>query len=1291
MAAIPVLLLFLLSIAQLTVVHSSLENLVIIDVYPATEDEMPDINRALNNLSSNTVLHLLSGIHQVTQFNVVENFNNITIIGDDNETIVTCNPSLGLAFVNITELTLENIVIDNCGLEGKAYLGYVVDKINSTSQLFHEVYTSVGVGTIFGNVYDLVLRDVTMSNSVVGMMAIDVLGSSVFDGVLITKNRPKRCSTLAVDIFSPDVYGGGMILLYTDGLNQTSNVNLEIRDSTLSNNTNCGAIAGAPILYDSSITSQNLGYAVTGGGGLSVLLAQFMYSVNVTITESVFKNNIGFYGGGSYIQHFRGSSGGTITFRDCVFDANGNNIPPYGSVGGASFIILNAQLPKYKILELSARRIEELKASIITFEKCQIMNNVARNSAGIYMYSLSSEFTTTSNQNQAFIRKCHFVNNSATDSAPVVTALSQKYSGLSPGLQIHLDSLLVERNNGTPSLATTASGFYDSLITLVSMNVTLLGTSTFRDNSGSSILAVTSTIYIVGSVSFISNTAVAGGALQILASSYLVITDNSSLLFKNNRATIEGGAIFVLLNNLALDVSQTQDCFLWFKNIDFVCQYGNCTDPRNLNFSLVFEDNQAPLGSAVYGSVLRTCPWKVVFDGESYATRTSGFTLLTQETSSVVITPAPFNNTRVINTLPVRLIVDDVGNKTKISSFPGGLVEFNATALDDHNQSVPLAITSIVSKSPVNNATSQLGLSGYWFLPGTETNQNVQLYIYGNVTNDANLTRVSLFSSLSSATTGVYITVQECNYGFTLAELDNGEIACKCEMEIATSRHIQCSETTGSLSVSSNYWLGESQAGNYTIGLCVFDYCSSGERSQTNQCSGNREGVLCGACSDGYSIVFGSNDCDKCGHAEWLIVIFLIMGVVLTACIAFLDFTVANGYVNIIIFFANISEFLMPLYSEYLGNSGRLIFIIISLLNFSPGIPTCVFPSMDALTRTGLRLLFPIYLFALMVIYIIIARRSHRVSRLFGFSGAKTFATLLLLCYSTLFGTCVEIFGYVNLNSANGKYVGWQIDPNVEYGQGVHGFLIFVALLLLIFYIIPFSLLLFSPPKILSKTWCGEKFRIKYQPLFDAFWAPFKPKYCFWVGFRCILRLIPYIIISSEEYPDNAFAMTLFVVFFMMIHVCVQPFKQQHMNLLETMLLSILILLAVGGLYYPQKLDNYDGEDSLAGIFVVAFVLIAYLIFVIIIVFHLTKRFPSAWNAMKKRFEMCWSNCYARCCPCCVKKEPIKSDSYENIAKQFEELDSFSTKQFQQSNAAESDIEVCTTLREPLLDDEDYS
>ena len=1291
MAAIPVLLLFLLS-TQLAVVHSSLDDLVTIDVYPTTEDEMPDINRALSNLSSNTVLHLLSGQHQVTQFIVVENFNNITIIGDDNETIVTCDPTLGLAFINITELTLENIVIDNCGLEGKTQLGYVVDKINSTSQLFHEVYTSVGVGIVFGNVYDLVLQDVTISNSTVGMMAIDVLGSSVFDGVLITKNQPKNCTILAVDIFSTDLNGGGIILLYTDGLNQTSNVTLEIRNSTLSDNTNCGTLAGAPILYDSSITSQNLGYVASGGGGLSVLLAQFMYSINVTVTESVFKNNIGLYGGGSYIQHFRGSSGGVITFRDCVFDANGLEIPNYGSVGGASFIILNAQLPKYKILELLPRKIEELSSNIITFENCQITNNVGRNSAGIYMYSLSSEFTTTANQNQAFIRKCHFANNSATDSAPVLTALSQKYSGLSPGLQLHLDSVLVEGNNGTPSAhTTTTSGFYDSLITVVSMNVTLLGTSTFKDNSGSSILAVTSLIYIAGSVSFISNTAVAGGALQILASSYLVITDNSSLLFKNNRATIEGGAIFVLLNNLAIDVSQTQDCFLWFKNIDFVCQYGNCTDPRNLNFSLVFEDNQAPLGSAVYGSVLRTCPWKVVFDGESYITRTSGFTLLTQETSSVFITPTPFINTRVINTIPVRLIVDEVGNKTNnISSFPGGLVEFNATALDDHNQSVPLAITSIVSKSPVNNATSKLGLSGYWFLPGTEANPNVQLYIYGNVTNDANLTRVSLFSISSSATTGVYITVQECNYGFTLAELDNGEIACKCEMEIEKSRHIQCSETTGSLSVSSNYWVGESQAGSYTISLCVFDYCESGERSHTNQCSDNREGVLCGACSERYSIVFGSNECEKCGHAEWLIIIFLIMGVVLTACIAFLDFTVANGYVNIIIFFANISDFLMPLYSAYLGNVGRSIFIFMSLLNFSPGIPTCVFPNMDALTRTGLRLLFPIYLFALMVIYIIIARRSRRVSILFGFSGAKTFATLLLLCYSTLFGTCVEIFGYVNLSSENRNYVGWRIDPNVEYGKGVHGFLIFVALLLLIFYIIPFSLLLFSPPKILSKTWCGEKFRVKYQPLFDAFWAPFKPKYCFWVGFRCILRLIPYIIISSEEYPDNAFAMTLFVVFFMMIHICVQPFKQEHMNLIETMLLSILVLLAVGGLYYPQKLDNYDGKHSLAVFFVIVFVLVAYLVFVIIIVLHLTKRFPSAWNAIKNRFEMCWSNCYARCCPCCVKNEPIKSDSYENITKQFEELDSFSTKQFQQSNVTESDIEVCTTLREPLLDD-DYT
>ena len=73
------------------------------------------------------------------------------------------------------------------------------------------------------------------------------------------------------------------------------------------------------------------------------------------------------------------------------------------------------------------------------------------------------------------------------------------------------------------------------------------------------------------------------------------------------------------------------------------------------------------------------------------------------------------------------------------------------------------------------------------------------------------------------------------------------------------------------------------------------------------QCQFNRTGTLCSQCKHSLSMVFGSSKCIECSNIYILIsIIILIAGILLVGLLYFLNFTVTNGTISGIIFYANI-------------------------------------------------------------------------------------------------------------------------------------------------------------------------------------------------------------------------------------------------------------------------------------------------------------------------------------------------------------------------------------------------
>ena len=84
---------------------------------------------------------------------------------------------------------------------------------------------------------------------------------------------------------------------------------------------------------------------------------------------------------------------------------------------------------------------------------------------------------------------------------------------------------------------------------------------------------------------------------------------------------------------------------------------------------------------------------------------------------------------------------------------------------------------------------------------------------------------------------------------------------------------------------------------------------TNSHHSHVDMCRENREGILCGSCIDGYSVVFGSSSCQRCSN-WWIftILFYAAIGPLIIYILYTLDLTITAGTINGILFYAQASN-----------------------------------------------------------------------------------------------------------------------------------------------------------------------------------------------------------------------------------------------------------------------------------------------------------------------------------------------------------------------------------------------
>ena len=379
----------------------------------------------------------------------------------------------------------------------------------------------------------------------------------------------------------------------------------------------------------------------------------------------------------------------------------------------------------------------------------------------------------------------------------------------------------------------------------------------------------------------------------------------------------------------------------------------------------------------------------------------------------------------------------------------------------------------------------------------------------------------------------VYINIsfRPCPPGFSLSK--DRPFRCDCNQLMKQLPGVKCRIQDQTISRSGLVWI--STDGNETVtgSNCPYNYCNREEVNVTledpdSQCNFNHSGTLCGGCQPGLSLALGTNQCLHCPNTHLALLLpFALAGGVLVCFIKVIDLTISQGTLNGLVFYANVvkaNEYL--LYNEKQTNP---LAVFIAWLNLDLGIETCFFNGLTAYGKTWLQFVFPLYIWSIAGLIIILAKYSDRVAKVMGNNSVPVLATLFLLSYAKLFRTIITALSFTMLSTTQGNKAVWSADGNLDYLGPEHAPLFVVAAATLLFLWLPYTFLLFLG-QWLHRCNCRliTRMMMKIKPFLDAHYGPLNGNHRYWFGTLLLVKAI--ILLISALIPTNRTNITVFSI-----------------------------------------------------------------------------------------------------------------------------------------------------------------
>ena len=331
-------------------------------------------------------------------------------------------------------------------------------------------------------------------------------------------------------------------------------------------------------------------------------------------------------------------------------------------------------------------------------------------------------------------------------------------------------------------------------------------------------------------------------------------------------------------------------------------------------------------------------------------------------------------------------------------------------------------------------------------------------------------------------------------------------------------------------------WIGYDQSHGLILHpLCPFDYCVNDRvifplNNTDIQCAHNRSGLLCGRCKEGYSLVLSTSHCRKCTNYYLVLLIpFALLGVALTFFLLVCKLTVATGMLSGLVFYANIVGANHIIFLP----ANTFLSIFISWLNLDFGIETCFYNGLNAYRKMWLQFVFPVYMWVIVGLVVLISHYSHRFAKLLGNNPVSVLATIILLSYTKILRTLIAVVYVTYLEYPEYNNAVWLYDANINYLRGKHIPLFLGAVLVFLFLFLPYTLLLLfgqwlqamSHRRLFS--WVNSA---RLKPFMDSYHAPYKAKHRYWPGLLLVFRFVLLLVFAFEFNPQRDSGINLLAI-----------------------------------------------------------------------------------------------------------------------------------------------------------------
>ena len=711
----------------------------------------------------------------------------------------------------------------------------------------------------------------------------------------------------------------------------------------------------------------------------------------------------------------------------------------------------------------------------------------------------------------------------------------------------------------------------------------------FQKSFGTAVHIDSSVVILSGRNIISNNTGQKGGGLALIKS-IVYLSLNSVTLIEYNEADF-GGGIYAIPISVNKKINPGLDTPLNLCPFDIPKINGSS---NNTGIALL-QNSATYSGNSIYGALYSKCHRAENCKLLSKQRVSCSYKSLAYSRHFSPFFKIDWQKENEVSSVPNKLCICSAGqptsqcSSTNVAAFPGQSFTVPMSAVGQFNSTSRAVIKSTVC-TDYSRDSSCLPDHFADFDSGEAIQilqhcQNVTFTVMSSkrkVRNRVKLDRLSLDAKLRNniklQNMRIKVTLRSCPVGFTLVNRNSKTSFCSCKEYIVNHPSIDCDERKGLVIVSGKIWIGFYKLHSENVSIhngCPYDYCLQGKKNinlsePDEQCSHNRRGVLCGACQSNLSVVLGTSNCKECSNVYLLLFIpFALAGVALVVLLLKCNLTVSVGHINGIIFYANIVHVNKSLFFPERNIPYQIFSTFIAWLNLDLGIETCFFENMDTYAKVWLQFVFPVYLWIMVAIIVIVSHYSSLMGKLIGNNSVPVLATLFLLSYAKLLRTIIAAVSFTFITSKNGLfYTVWLRDGNVEYFSLRHIPLFLAALAFFFIFILPLMLLVLLAPCLQARSH-HKPFRWvnRLKPFLDAYQGPYSNKFRYWTGLLLIFRILLLVIYASnyENDPSMTFFWTIIIVGPTGI-ICAKEavYRYRFTNFIETLsLLNTALLCSV--------------------------------------------------------------------------------------------------------------------------------